>query len=130
MLQCVKNVLKYLWDNKSAILIPTDITTDGAQATKHFRNGHIVWGSLTIVFMILPCIFKLDPLETLKHLWKILRCAYLDFKYKFLGEGTLVEEIEKIKEEVKYHDGMVVYFEDVPQVRKLSYFSSLRWKVE
>ena len=54
----------------------------------------------------------------------------MDFKYKFLGEGTLVEEIEKIKEEVKYHDGMVVYFEDVPQVRKLSYFSSLRWKVE
>ena len=109
----LKTVLKYGWEHKSLILYPFDILSDGWLAYKHFRNGHLVWGALTVLFMILPFLVYW---RTLYHMWTNIKYAKVDFKYRFCGATTLRGRKKDLKKKVLKNDGITVYFEDMPQL--------------
>ena len=51
-------ILPFLWKNKSVILFPLDVVLDGFQCKNHFDNDNVIWGSLTLIFMLLPNIMR------------------------------------------------------------------------
>ena len=49
---------RFLWKHKNVILFPLDVCFDVGQCTKHFYNGHVSWGLLTMLFIALPNIIR------------------------------------------------------------------------
>ena len=73
----IKNVVLYLWLVKSLFLMPWDIYTDVKLAITHFGNGHVVWGSLTTVFLLPSLMFPY-------HYYMLLKFAVYKFRILFL----------------------------------------------
>ena len=116
----------YLWSLKSLILVPWDIYTDINLANAHFENGHDVWGCLTIAFLLPSLLFPLHYWHLLKFAWirtKVLRRDLrANVKSNDLEEQLCKQKIDKLTKKVKKQeqdnllfDGIMVYFEDIPQ---------------
>ena len=60
-------VLKYLWAVKSLFLLPYDVFGDGLMAYTHYENGDMSWFGLTVAFMILPYLYRLNPISDITH---------------------------------------------------------------
>ena len=104
----IKNLGTFLWEVKSLFLVPWDIYTDVKLAITHFGNGHIGWGSLTAACLLPSLMFPY-------HYYHLLKFAMHKFKILFgVGWGD-EEEVEKLEKKNRFGNGIIAYFEDIPQ---------------
>ena len=103
----IKNVGLYLWLVKSLFLVPWDIYTDVKLAITHFGNGHVLWGSLTTACLLPSLMFPY-------HYYQLLKFAVYKFRILFL-DHDLKKETDEIDKKNTFYNGIIAYFEDIPQ---------------
>ena len=81
--------MAYVWALKSLVLLPLDVLGDGLLAETHLRNGDTAWGVLTIIFMLLPFLYQMNPVSLFLHYWYIIKLVITKFKVDFLRRTDL-----------------------------------------
>ena len=99
--------IHYLWLVKSLFIVPWDICTDVRLAITHFSNGHVVWGSLTTACLLPSLMFPY-------HYYMLLKFAVYKFRILFL-DHKLEKEADELDKKNTFGNGVIVYFEDIPQ---------------
>ena len=107
VLSTIKNIGLYLWLVKSLFLVPWDIYTDVKLAITHFNNGHVLWGSLTSACLLPSLMFPY-------HYYMLLKFAVFKFRILFL-DHKLKYAAEILDEKNTFSNGIIAYFEDIPQ---------------
>ena len=99
--------IHYLWLVKALFIVPWDIYTDVRIAITHFSNGHVVWGSLTTACLLPSLMFPY-------HYYMLLKFAVCKFRILFL-DHKLEKEADELDKKNTFGNGVIVYFEDIPQ---------------
>ena len=110
-LAILKKIPLFLWSVKSLILVPLDIYTDVNLAITHFNNGHMVWGGLTVTFLLPSLMFPY-------HYFHIIKFAADKFKFLFKSSSPSESEKKFIYDRewwIINLNAMMAYFEDIPQ---------------
>ena len=110
-LMFLKKITFFLWAVKSLVLVPWDIYTDVNLAITHCNNGHMVWGGLTVTFL-------LPSLMLPYHYFHIIKFAVDMLKFLFKASSPSYREHDFIyarKRWITNLDAILVYFEDIPQ---------------
>ena len=102
----VKDIFLYLFSVKSLVLVPLDIYTDVKLAITHFGNGHVMWGTLTSVCLLPSLMFPYHYFHLLKFAWYKFLLVFFD-RHKY--------EVKFLEEKNRQGDGIIAYFEDIPQ---------------
>ena len=76
-------VLKYLWAVKSLFLLPFDVGSDGLMASTHYENGDLSWFCLTVALMILPYVYRLNPISDITHFLTEIEYAIARLRFDF-----------------------------------------------
>ena len=109
-LTILKNIPLFLWSVKSLFLVPWDIYTDVTLAFTHLKNGHKLWGGLTVTFLLPSLMLPF-------HYYSILKFAVTKFKVLFRSSIPTESEQKLLltnEQQVVFYDGMLAYFEDIP----------------
>ena len=78
--------MAYVWALKSLVLLPLDVLGDGLLAETHLRNGDTAWGVLTIIFMVLPFVYQMNPhLSLYYYISQLSFLAFLNFLWLLLS---------------------------------------------
>ena len=107
----LKKIPLFLWSVKSLVLVPWDIYTDVNLAITHFNNGHMVWGGLTVTFLLPSLMFPY-------HYYHIIKFAVDKFKFLFKSSSPSESEQDYIyarERSITNLDAILVYLEDIPQ---------------
>ena len=110
-LEILKKIPLFLWSVKSLVLVPWDIYTDVNLAITHFNNGHMVWGGLTVTFLLPSLMFPY-------HYYHIIKFAVDKFKFLFKSSSPSESEEHYIYVRERWItnlDAILAYFEDIPQ---------------
>ena len=110
-LAILKKIPLFLWSVKSLVLVPWDIYTDVNLAITHFNNGHMVWGGLTVTFLLPSLMFPY-------HYYHIIKFAVDKFKFLFKSSSPSESEQDYIyvrERSITNLDAILVYLEDIPQ---------------
>ena len=110
-LAILKKIPLFLWSVKSLVLVPWDIYTDVNLAITHFNNGHMLWGGLTVTFLLPSLMFPY-------HYYYIIKFALHKFKFLFKSSSPSKSEENDIyvrERWITYLDAILVHLEDIPQ---------------
>ena len=110
-LEILAKIPLFLWSVKSLVLVPWDIYTDVNLAITHFNNGHMLWGGLTVTFLLPSLMFPY-------HYFHIIKFAVAKFRFLFKSSSPSQNDKWDIKKKERWIiclDAILAYFEDIPQ---------------